>query len=148
MVSTTGLAPRRADRLGALGARVLGAALVAANGWIHLDLYRTGYRTLHIIGPLFALNAALGAVLALAVLAVPRRWLGLTALAASLFQFGTLAALLLSATVGLFGFKETLDAHLAPAAIAVESIGGLVLLALAISELRGRPVALRTRRYR
>jgi len=142
-MSTTGMATDRWTRLGAVGARVIGAGLVAANAWIHLDLYLSGYRTLHTIGPLFALNAALGAAIALALLAVPRRWLGWAALAGALFEFGTLGALLISASVGLFGFKETLDVRLASTSIAVESIGGVVLLALAAMELRPRWTGLR-----
>jgi hypothetical protein len=122
----------RRTGVGLTSARILGAALVGANAWIHLDLYREGYRVLHVIGPLFALNAGLGLAIALALLGVPRRVLPWTALAGALFEFGTLAALLLSSTVGLFGFTETLSAHLAPASIAVESLGGVVLLALAV----------------
>jgi hypothetical protein len=44
-------------------------ALLAAMGGIHLYLYLDGYRTVATIGPLFLLNAALGAVATVAVLA-------------------------------------------------------------------------------
>ncbi len=40
---------------------------------------------------------------------------------------GTLAALLLSLTIGLFGFSDTLQAPLAPTTLVVESIGVVLL---------------------
>jgi len=115
-----------------LGGRLVGAALLAGMAGIHLHLYTAGYRTVHTIGPLFVLNAALGALATLAVLATPRRWLGWASLAGALLQAGTLGALLLSLTVGLLGFHESTKAPLIPTTIVVELAGAVVLLALAV----------------
>ena len=119
-----------------LGGRLVGAALLAGMAGIHLHLYTAGYRTVHTIGPLFVLNAALGALATLAVLTTPRRWLGWASLAGALLQAGTLGALLLSLTVGLLGFHESTKAPLIPTTIVVELAGAVVLLALAVRELR------------
>jgi hypothetical protein len=119
-----------------LAGRLVGAALLVAMAGIHLYLYNIGYRGVAIIGPLFVLNAALGAVAALAVLATPRRWLGWASLAGAMIQAGTLGALLLSLTVGLLGFHESMNAPLVPTTIVVELAGAVVLLALTIRELR------------
>jgi predicted lipoprotein with Yx(FWY)xxD motif len=86
-----------------LGLRVAGAALLAAAGAIHLDLYLTGYRSIPTIGWLFLLQVIAAFVLAAAVL-VSRSWLA--AAAGAGFALSTLAGYLLSVWVGLFGFTE------------------------------------------
>jgi predicted lipoprotein with Yx(FWY)xxD motif len=92
--------------------RVAGAGLLAATAAIHLDLYLTGYRTIHIIGWLFLLQVIAGFALALAVLITPliarSSWLPAAASAAlgAGFAVSTLGGYLLSLWVGLFGFKE------------------------------------------
>jgi hypothetical protein len=48
---------------------VVGAALVASTGAIHLHLWATGYRTIPTIGPLFLFQGIAGAALAVAVVA-------------------------------------------------------------------------------
>ena len=53
--------------------RVLGAALLLGNGWIHWHLDDLGYATVPTIGPLFRLNAVLALLLAIAVLLTPMR---------------------------------------------------------------------------
>src|SRR5215211_1949962 len=87
---------QRGSMVVTLSGRLVGAALLVAMGWIHLHLYNTGFRTVATIGPLFLLNAVLGAVAALVVLVVPRRWLGWASLVGAVLQAGTLGALLLS----------------------------------------------------
>jgi predicted lipoprotein with Yx(FWY)xxD motif len=82
--------------------RFAGAALLAATGGIHLDLYLTGYRTIPTIGWLFLLQVITAFALAVAVavnlpLAVP---------SGALFAIATLGGYLLSIWVGLFGFRE------------------------------------------
>jgi hypothetical protein len=119
-----------------LGGRLVGAALLAAMGGIHLYLYLDGYRSVATIGPLFLLNAVLGGVAAIAVLATPRRWLGWVSLAGAALEAGTLGALLLSLTVGLFGFHETTKAPLITTTILVELAGAIVLLVFALREFR------------
>jgi hypothetical protein len=126
---------RPGDAVLTLAGRLIGAGLLGAMAGIHLHLYVGGYRGIATIGPLFMLNGVLGILAALAVLGTPRRWLGLVSLAGALLQAGTLGALLLSLTVGLFGFKETTEAPLVATTIAVEAAGAVVLLTLAAYEL-------------
>ena len=118
-----------------LSGRVGGAAMLVATGWIHLDLWLDGYRALPWIGPLFLADVVLAGLAALAVLLTPTRWLPWVALMAGLLELGTLGALVLSLTVGLFGFVESLRASLVVPTILVESIGFLVLAGYAVLEL-------------
>src|ERR1700722_6206468 len=83
--------------------RVAAAAMLFAAGGIHLDLYLTGYRFIPTIGVLFILQVIGAAVLGLAVIAVPRR---IVAISAALFALSTLGGYVLSIWVGLFGFTE------------------------------------------
>ena len=108
--------------------RLAAATFVAAGGLVHLDLWRTGYRGIRYIGPLFAANVAVSAVLALAVLVVRDR----RVVAAGIgFAVASLAALVASRTVGLLGFTErawTDDALRA----ATAEVGAVVALAAAV----------------
>ncbi|MEU8621961.1 hypothetical protein [Streptomyces sp. NPDC048623] len=128
----------RTRRVAVLVLRIAGAGLTAAMGAIHLSLWADGYRDLATIGGLFLLNGVLGCVLALAVLVTPYRWLGLVATATALFTAGTLGALFLSLTTGLFGFTESADAELVRPTVVVETAGVLVLTTLAVSALSHR----------
>jgi hypothetical protein len=83
--------------------RGLTAAAVLLSASVHLQLWAEGFKDLHVIGPLFLLTAVGGLGIALAVLLWPH-WLPV--LAAAGFGASTLTAFWLSATVGLFGFKE------------------------------------------
>jgi hypothetical protein len=114
-----------------VGLRALGALLLAAAGGIHLYLWSTGYDTIDWIGPLFLVNAVGAFVLAAAVLIAPRRLVFWPALAGALLQIGTLGGLVLSSTVGLFGFVESSAASYYWESVIVESAGFLVLAALA-----------------
>lgn len=114
-----------------LGFRLVGALLLLAAGTIHLYLWSTGYDSIHWIGPLFLLNAIGAGVLALAVLATPRRLLFWPAAAGALLQIGTLGGLFLSSTVGLFGFVESSAASYYWDSVIVESVGFVVLAVLA-----------------
>ena len=129
MTSLTETRPRQSFTM--LAARIVGALLLAAMGAIHLYLYLQGYQATKIIGPLFLLNVVLAAIAAVLVLVTSRRWLGWAALAGGLLELGTLAALVVSLTVGLFGFHESMKAPLVGTTIAVESAGTVILLALA-----------------
>ena len=115
-----------------LSVRVVGAAMLVATVWIHLDLWLDGYRAVPWIGPLFLANVVLAGLAAIAVLATPTRWLPWVALPAGLLELGTLVALVLSLTVGLFGFVESLRATLVVPTILVESVGFLVLAGYAV----------------
>jgi hypothetical protein len=107
----------------AIAARVIAAGLAGAMAWIHLDLWSTGYRHIHIIGLLFLVNGIVGIVLGAGLLGVPSRLLGALAAATALFTAGTLAGLILSINVGLFGWKEFLVAPFVHETLVVESVG-------------------------
>ncbi len=83
--------------------RVTGAGLLAATAAIHLDLYLTGFKNIHIIGWLFLLQIIAGFALAAAVLATGNR---VAAALGAGFALATLGGYLLSIWVGLFGFTE------------------------------------------
>jgi hypothetical protein len=68
----------------------------------------------------------------IAVLVSPGRFLSLVAGLSCLFDLGTLAALILSLTVGLFGFDESLVTPLVPTTLIVESIGVVALAVLVV----------------
>ncbi|NBE50430.1 hypothetical protein [Streptomyces boluensis] len=118
--------------------RLAGAGLTAAMAAIHLRLWAEGYRDLATIGPLFLLNGVVGILLALALLATPVRWLGPVAAVTALFTAGTLGALFLSLTRGLFGFDEDIDAELVRPTLYVETAAVVVLTTLAVAALSHR----------
>jgi hypothetical protein len=120
-----------------VGLRIVGAALLVAMAWIHYYLWNTdGYSTVHIIGPLFLINAIVGLLLAVVVLCTPGRLLGIVSGLSSLFMLGTLGALLLSLTVGLFGFDESSAAPLFTSTVWSESLGFVVLGVLSVLAFR------------
>ena len=116
---------------------LLGVGLTAAMGLIHLRLWLDGYRQLPVIGTLFLSNAVCSGVLAATLLMAPARRRRPVALIGSLFTAGTLAGLVLSLTVGLFGVREVVQAPLVPTTLIVESAGVLALLTAALAG-RGR----------
>lgn len=124
MPTASGLTDSRAVRL---SVRILGAGLLVAAGWIHLYLYNEGYSGISIIGPLFMAHAVTAVIAALALLLAPQRLLAWVSLAAGLFEAGSLGGLILSLTVGLFGFVESTSAPLVGVTIAVEAAGFLLL---------------------
>jgi hypothetical protein len=105
--------------------QALSALLLLAMGGIHLYLVFDGVGGL--LGVLFVLNAIGGIVLAIAVIAAPRRFVPLVSVLGLLFMAGTLLALVLALTVGLFGITEKLSFQLVPTTLVVESIGIIVL---------------------
>jgi hypothetical protein len=112
--------------------RSLGVALLAVMSWIHLDLWLAGYRSIDVIGPAFLFNAVAGSGLAALLLLVPRALLPWVAALGALTALGTLTGLLLSTTVGLFGFVETTAAALWWESFWVEVATVVVLTALAL----------------
>jgi hypothetical protein len=105
--------------------RVFSALLLLTMGGIHLYLVLTGFGG--VLGMLFVLNAIGGLVLAIAIMAAPRRFLPLVSVLGLLFIAGTLLALVLALTVGLFGIREQLGTELVPTTLIVESIDTIVL---------------------
>ena len=116
--------------------RIVGAALLLALAGIHLYLWKQGYRTLHVIGPAFLLDTVCGVGGALLVLFTPLRWLPVAAILGALLCAGTLAALVVTTTVGMFGFVESTAAPLWWESLWVEVAGTVVLVALAVTARR------------
>jgi hypothetical protein len=116
--------------------RILSALALLAMGGIHLYLVLDDVGGL--LGVLFVLNAIGGLLLAIAMLAAPRRLLPVASVLSLLFIVGTLLALILALTVGLFGITETLDFTLVPTTLVVESIGTVVLAVTTVLALRMR----------
>jgi len=86
--------------------RRLAAIAILVAGGTHFDLWLDhGYRSVHVIGPLFLLNVVSAAVIAALLLwrgAAPVQLIGLG------YAASTLAAFFVSVYYGLFGFGETL----------------------------------------
>jgi hypothetical protein len=127
--------------------RWAGALLLAGVALVHGRLWLDGYRTIDVIGPLFAVDAALATLLAVAVLLASRRQLPFVALAGAALAAGTAAGLLLSTEIPLLGFRESLGARYAVLSLVLEGVATVVLLALAATSARHRtaaPAAART----
>ena len=113
----------------ALLLRLGSVALLAWIGYIHLHLWQEGYRHIPTNGPLFLLDAVAGFALALLVLAWPRP---LARLAAAGYTAGTLGALIISLTVGLFGFRESISASYVTQSLTIETITLFALISWTI----------------
>jgi hypothetical protein len=127
------LGQRRRSGAGVLILRMLGAALLLAIAGIHLYLRSQGYGGIDVIGPAFLVQAALGIGGALLLLFAPLRWLAVVAALDAAFAAGSLAALVVSTTVGLFGFVETTTATLWWETLWVEIAAVVVLTVLALA---------------
>jgi hypothetical protein len=116
----------RRDWLG-IGSRILrlvAVGLLAWLGWLHLNLWLSGYRHIPGIGPSF-LVAALGAMaLALAMAVRPSRLFGLMGF---VLVIGILGGVILSVNVGLFGFTESLRAPFVVESIVLEIAASVTL---------------------
>jgi hypothetical protein len=101
------------------------AALLIWIGYIHLHLWLEGYRHIPTNGPLFLLDAIAGFALAAVLLAWPRPLAGLLAAG---YTAATLGALIISLSVGLFGFRESISASYVTETLVIETITVLALL--------------------
>jgi hypothetical protein len=110
----------------ALILRLASVALLAWIGIIHWILWHDGYRVIHIDGPFFLIDAIAGVLLALVLLVWPRPLVGLLSAG---FVASTILALVISLSVGLFGFHESIQASYVVQALVLESIAVVVLLA-------------------
>ncbi len=119
---------------------IAAAVFVLVGGLVHLQLWRSGYRTVPYIGPLFIANVAVSAVLALVVVV---RHIRVVTIAGIAFSVASLAALVMSRTVGVFGFTEPAWTDQAIRASTAE-IGAIVAFAvLLITSGRPRSAVLR-----
>jgi hypothetical protein len=123
-----------ARRVGITLGLVIGSALLAAAGAIHLQLWSMGYRTIPTIGPLFLIQGIAGALLA--ALLLSRRLL--IVVVAAGFMIATIGGLLLSIYFGLFGFMDTLGAPFAGLSLGVEGAGAVLLGGLGVVLVRGQ----------
>jgi len=120
-------------------------ALLAWIGYIHLHLWLEGYRHIATNGPLFLLDAVAGFALAAVLLAWPRPLAGLLAAG---YTAATLGALLISLSVGLFGFRESISASYVVESLAIETITVVALISWTVlvaaipggRAARGRPL--------
>src|SRR5215472_5920844 len=111
-------------RVAALLLRLACVALLAWIGYIHLHLWLEGYRQIPTDGPLFLLDA----VAAFALAAILLMWSApLAGLLAVGYTASTIGALLISLTVGLFGFRESISASYVTQSLAVETITVIAL---------------------
>jgi len=111
--------------------QLAGVGLLAWIGYIHWILWESppggeGYRFIPTDGPFFLADAIAGVVIAVALLLWPRALVGLVSAG---FVAGSILALVISLTVGLFGFNESISAYYVVLALVVESITLVVLLA-------------------
>src|SRR5215468_2714132 len=117
----------------ALVLRLGSAAILVLIGYIHLHLWQEGYRQIPTDGPMFLADALAAFGLAAVLLAWARPVVGLLAAG---FAAGTLGALLISLSFGLFGFRESIQASFVVESIVIEAIvtvalaGWTVLVAL------------------
>ncbi len=142
MTETQRAGSRRARRASSgrwprLALRIAGAALLAAAGAIHLDLYLTGYKSIPTIGWLFLLQVIAAFGLAAVVAVSGSR---LAAAAGALFALSTLGGYLLSIWVGLFGFTEVrTTAGIVAGVIEVAAFAALAAAATLPSGPAGEP---------
>jgi hypothetical protein len=112
----------------------VGSLFVLGSSIIHFHLWDSfAYHALPTIGPLFLMQAIVGAVLAV-VTSIFRKLLPV--LAETGFAFATAGGLIISVNFGLFGWKDTMSAPYAGLALAVELTAGALLLVA--SALMGR----------
>jgi hypothetical protein len=102
-----------------------GAGFLVWSAVIHLMLWSDGYSDISVIGPLFLVQGIACIVLAVAIVAF--RWLALIA-AGAVAGVATAVGLLLTASVGLFGYVESLTVPYAVLSLAVEFTAAFVLL--------------------
>jgi hypothetical protein len=115
--------------------RIVATALVAAAAALHLYLWFDFFHRVHIIGPLFLANAAVGTAIAVALAANGQTLVLLTAAG---YAAGTLLAFAVSTRWGLFGYHERFWGRWQEAAGAVELAAVVLLVAMIYGDLPGR----------
>jgi hypothetical protein len=121
-------------------ARLVGAGMLGATAGIHAYLYdHEGYKHIPKIGPLFLALVIGASILCLAVLASPRKFVGLVALGGAVTEAATAIGLLIFTHHTIFNFRESTHAKFYSQSLVVEIIGFVVLLGLAAASLRRNP---------
>lgn len=116
----------------------LAAIAVGVGGYEHAHLFHQGYREIHVIGPLFLLNAITSLVVILLLLA---RRPGLFVVSALGLNLGAILAILLTrSSGGLFGFHEAGYDSRATLTLISEIVAVLLTLA-GVAAARGRLIA-------
>ena len=115
--------------------RLAGVAALAWIGYLHLHLWLEGYRQIPADGPLFLLDAVAGFVLAAVLLAWPRPLAGLLAAG---FTAATLGALVISLSVGLLGFDESMSASFVRSSLAKSLFIDLLFTSVGLPHLKSR----------
>jgi len=115
---------------------LIGAVLTVGSGVIHLYLWgeANGYRQIPTIGPLFLAQGISAVVIGL-LAAAARRLVVL--LAAAGLLAGTVAGLIFTIEVGMFGFRESWGAPYVRTSLYEEIAGAVVLLIAAWPLARG-----------
>ena len=116
---------RRYAFAAALALRLAGAGLLGWIGFIHWHLWQEGYKQIPTNGPLFLLDAIVAVALGLILLTWPRPLAGL---AGAAFTAATILALVISLSVGLFGFRESISASYVVQSLVLGSVAVIVLL--------------------
>ena len=115
-------------------ARVLAALAILTAAALHVYLYAVdNFDSIHVIGPLFLLNGIAGAVIGLGLLASSAPPLVLLGIG---YSVATLIAFVISATSGLFGWKESWSGTAQAVAGFTELGSALVLGALLVPAAR------------
>lgn len=127
---------RGALSLLAHGLRVVAAGLLVWIGYIHWFLWHEGYKYVPTSGPFFLVDAIAAVLLAVALLAWPR---AITGIASAGFVAGTIAALVISLWIGLFGFHESISASFVVQSLWLESITVVLLVAWSLIALAKTP---------
>jgi hypothetical protein len=117
-----------------------GAVLIIVSAVVHLRLWAQGYSSISVIGPLFLAQGIVSILFAVVLGVFRRLWL---MVAGAGLMVASVVALVLSAEIGLFGFKDSFAAPYAGMALVSEIAGAVVLLAAAVVVVAGRPRPLR-----
>ena len=112
-----------------------GAVLIVVSAILHLRLYAQGYSSISIIGPLFLAQGVVSILFAVPLAIFRRLWL---IVAGAGLMAASAVALILSAEIGLFGFKDSFAAPYAGMALVSEIAGAAVLVAAAALLLASR----------
>ena len=119
---------------------VIGACLLVASAIIHLHLWAHGYRYVPSIGQLFFAQGVVGILLAIIISLIRRIFV---AVLGALFAAGTIAGLLVSVHVGLFGYRESMSAPWVTTTLVIEAaavvmlvVGGVLAVSIERSHIR------------